>query len=343
MKQLQRACTPDYSRRDGNHNSSNHNADMLSLRIGAMEAQVSEMASQVSGNVQVINEVLIAQQSIKEMLSSLLPLNQTRLDLSTHQTAENLRGQRCSSEAHGRASLYAAHAGIAVSGVAQPCSPRDHQSHVPSPPSWMTADTVPINSGGNDIVDPDVECTQISRGASGTHVLNDTERLDGAFDQVGTSNGSAETAVLPCSSAAIPGVSTRSRVAVAEIGTYNGTSASLEKTKCAPKEKAEAIACNRPCWVLHPNAGDEIIGEGRAGGSWKSSTTKFGHLCAYGEQMVQLHKVFSEDHPLLYREDRNSEFKTIKDAVVKPKYSNVYIKWDSRYLIAKPLTKVPPN
>ena len=319
------------------------NAEMLALRIGAMEAQVTEMASQVNVNAQVINEVLLAQQSIKEMISSLLPLNQTGLSLSTRQRTENLRVQRSTSQGNERASLYAANANIAVSGVAQPCSPRDHQSHVPSPPSWMTADTVPITSAEDDIHDPEVKCTQLSCGASETAVPNDIERGQVASDHVGTSAESAENAPLSCNPNINPGVSTRSRVAVAKTGTFQGMPCSLGKTKCAPKEKAEAIACNRPCWILHPNAGDEIIEEGRAGGSWKSSTQKFGHLCAYGEQMVQIHKVFSCDHPLLYCEERNPDFKSVKDAVVKPKYSNVNIKWDSRFLIAKPLKKVAPN
>ncbi|KAG0594930.1 hypothetical protein M758_UG123400 [Ceratodon purpureus] len=80
----ERGSTPDYSRREGHFSQSHTGSALLSNRINAMEAQVSKMASQVSSNVHVINQVLDAQKSIKEMLIILIPSSHTRVAPSTH-------------------------------------------------------------------------------------------------------------------------------------------------------------------------------------------------------------------------------------------------------------------
>ena len=300
-----------------------------------MEAQVQEMASQVTNNVYVINEVLLAQQSIKDLLTSLLPPHASTLrPLGT--AAFNSPPTRTNTPVPTRTQVYSNGYGIAVAGGVPPCSPRDHQSHLPSPPSWMTADTVPVSTSNQGVQEAVPECMNASHELSQTVLVGSDGQTPTETDPRSPCAESAHTTTFTTSPVVDNRVSTRSRGAVGDYIPVEGTTDGGERTKCAPKEKAEAVACMRLCWILHPDAGDDIVAEGRAGGSWKSPTQKFGNLCSFGDQMVQVHKVFFGNYRLLHLEERNPSFSTLEHAVVKSKYSNVYIKWDSRFLIAKP-------
>ena len=299
------------------------------------------MATQVKNNAHVINEVLLAQQSIKELLTSLLPSEAVRAPQSIVRNGNSLPSESDVPQVVSR--LYPSHNGIAVAGMAQPSSPRDHQSHLPSPPSWMTADTVPNTATNTEIMEPGTECTNTSVGVSETEVIKGDSNAGDHTDPQTPCADSAQTTCTTTSPVVDTRVSTRSRGANTDPILEEGFIEGPERTKCAPKEKADAIACTGQCWILHPDAGDNIVAEGKAGGSWKSPTQKFGHLCGFGDQMVQVHKVFLGDHRLVHAEERNPNLSTLKDAVVKPKYSNVYIKWDSRFLIAKPTKKTVPS
>ncbi|KAG0572478.1 hypothetical protein KC19_VG098400 [Ceratodon purpureus] len=104
--------------------------------------------------------------------------------------------------------------------------------------------------------------------------------------------------------------------------------------KFPPRTSGDAIVVNKLCYISHPNAGNHAIAEGKTGESWKAKPQKFGNLCGPGEQMVQVHRVFIPNQRLLYIEDRQP-FQTADDCVVKATGSNIYIKWDTRYLHKK--------
>ena len=104
--------------------------------------------------------------------------------------------------------------------------------------------------------------------------------------------------------------------------------------KFPPKSGCEAIAVNKPCFLTHPDMGDEAVAEGRTGGSWRAKAQKFGKLCEQGEQMVQIYKVLLPKIRLLHVEDRH-QFVYLEDAIVKSTGSNVFVKWDCKYLHKK--------
>ncbi|KAG0575256.1 hypothetical protein KC19_VG330800 [Ceratodon purpureus] len=137
------------------------------------------------------------------------------------------------------------------------------------------------------------------------------------------------------------GVTTRRMATVA--GTEN-TTPRQPREKFAigllPHICSGAVAVNNPCFILHPDKKDTVVAEGRAGGSWKAPSTKFGHLCTEGQQMVQIHKIIVPNLPLPFIEERQP-FTILEHAFVKPSGSNVYVKWSSRLLVKKP--KVRPS
>ena len=99
-----------------------------------------------------------------------------------------------------------------------------------------------------------------------------------------------------------------------------------------PRISNDPIACNKRCYILHPDFPDTVVGEGKSGGSWKCRTQKLGHLCSNGEQMVQVHSVIQGGCKLMHAEERH-KFRTLEEALVKTSGSSVYIKWCSRYLV----------
>ena len=303
---------------------------------------MQEMASQVTNNVNVINEVLLAQQCIKDLLTSFLPSHASTVNPSETATFNSPPTRPNRSLGTG-GQYYSNPAGIAVAGAVQACSPRDHHTHQPSPPSWLSADTVPASTTNHTAQEPVLGSMNVSQDLSQTVLCGGDGHTPTQSDPRSPCAESKHTETLNTSPTIDNRVSTRSRNAVGDHFSAEGTADGAERTKCAPKEKAEAVACMRACWILHPDAGDDIVAEGRAGGSWKSPTQKFGNLCSFGDQMVQVHKVFFGNHRLLHAEERNPSFSTLEDAVVKPKYSNVYIKWDSRFLIAKPTKRTIPS
>ena len=102
-----------------------------------------------------------------------------------------------------------------------------------------------------------------------------------------------------------------------------------------PRFPGTAIAVNSLVFILHPDHGDTIVAEGKAGGSWKSPGSKFGKLCLEGQQMVQVHKVLKTGLPLIFSEERHP-LKMLDEAAVKSSGSTIYVKWYSRLLIKKP-------
>ncbi|KAG0596869.1 hypothetical protein M758_UG290800 [Ceratodon purpureus] len=134
--------------------------------------------------------------------------------------------------------------------------------------------------------------------------------------------------------AMIPTVSTRGRGLPSEIETGGEELFVDPALKFPPRATNEAIAVNKLCYLSHPNGGDNVVAEGKTGGSWKARAQKFGHLCNNGEKMVQIHRVLIPNLPLLHIESRQP-FRTIDDALVKPTGSNVFVKWDTRYLHKK--------
>ncbi|KAG0574626.1 hypothetical protein KC19_VG277600 [Ceratodon purpureus] len=101
-----------------------------------------------------------------------------------------------------------------------------------------------------------------------------------------------------------------------------------------PRIQSTALAANTLCFILHPDSGNAIVAEGWTGGSWKSPKQKFGHLCAAGEQMVQVHKILRPGLPLPFLEERQL-FSVLEHALVKPSGSSVYVKWLSNLLVKK--------
>ena len=340
---MQRPRTPEYVQRCDTINHTSGGSQYFANRLGAMEAQVQEMAAQVTNNVHVINEVLLAQRSIKDLLTSFLPSHAHAIQSVRTGMSNDAPLRSNIPSLRNRAPRYPHPSGVAVAGADQVPSPREHQLHIPSPPSWMTADTVPASTAQQANNTPSGECNSASPDVSQTELVGGEAQTPTETEPRSPCTESAQTGPHTTSPVVDSRVSTRSRVGLGtEAVTFEGIGEDTERTKCAPKEKAEAIACSRACWILHPDAGDEIVAEGRAGGSWKCPTQKFGHLCSFGDQMVQVHRLILGNHRLLHSEERNPGFATLKDAIVKPKFSNVYIKWDSRFLIAKPTKKKPP-
>ena len=98
-----------------------------------------------------------------------------------------------------------------------------------------------------------------------------------------------------------------------------------------PRDSNDSVAANTLCFILHPGHGNNIVAEGRTGGSWKSPSGKFGLLCQEGEQMVQIHKILIPGLRLIFIEERQP-FTILDHALVKPSGSSVYVKWLTRLL-----------
>ena len=223
-----------------------------------------EMSAQITNNVYVINEVLLAQQSIKDLLSSLLPSHASNLPPVAQGTYGSVALLSSMSLRRG-GQISANPSGVPVAGAVLVPSPRDHHSELPSPHSWMTADTVPattINDAQN--LQP-TECTTASADVSQTEVVAKDAHTPSTTNPRSPCTESAQTGTLTLSPLCDSRVSTRSRLATGDPITDIGIAGGAERTKCAPKEKSEAIACTRACWILHPDAGDDIVAEGRAG------------------------------------------------------------------------------
>ncbi|KAG0574226.1 hypothetical protein KC19_VG245500 [Ceratodon purpureus] len=111
----------------------------------------------------------------------------------------------------------------------------------------------------------------------------------------------------------------------------------------SPRMTSHALAANSLCYILHPTCGKTIVAEGRARGSWKCPSGKYGVLCAEGQQMVQVHKIIVPNLPLMHIEERHN-LKTLDQALVKPLGSNVYVKWDTRLLWRRnKIPRAPPS
>lgn len=135
-------------------------------------------------------------------------------------------------------------------------------------------------------------------------------------------------------SASFQTMATRGRTSNTGADTNTVEAATSKALKFPPKSGCEAIAVNKPCFLTHPDMGDEAVAEGRTGGSWRAKAQKFGKLCEQGEQMVQIYKVLLPKIRLLHVEDRH-QFVYLEDAIVKSTGSNVFVKWDCKYLHKK--------
>ena len=105
--------------------------------------------------------------------------------------------------------------------------------------------------------------------------------------------------------------------------------------RISPRDKdAGPIACNKRCWILHPNYPDLPVAYGKSGISWKSKSKNLQYTpCDQGQQMVQVHFVYEAAAPLLYSEFDRQPFRTITEAKVPQFGSGVYVKWASHLLV----------
>ena len=53
--------------------------------------------------------------------------------------------------------------------------------------------------------------------------------------------------------------------------------------KFVSRKSLEPIACNKLCYVLHPDVQDNVVMKSKTRGNWKSKAQKFGNLCEVGE------------------------------------------------------------
>ena len=132
----------------------------------------------------------------------------------------------------------------------------------------MTADTVPVGPMSKAPNLQATECTNASGDVSQTQLIGG--EAHSPTDPGSPCTESCQTPALTTNVVLDSRVSTSSRGGTADLVADVGILEGAERTKCALKEKAEAIACTRACWILHPDAGDDIVAEGRAGGSWKA-------------------------------------------------------------------------
>ncbi|KAG0597005.1 hypothetical protein M758_UG303400 [Ceratodon purpureus] len=137
-----------------------------------------------------------------------------------------------------------------------------------------------------------------------------------------------------CGSNTFQTMETRGRTSPSGLETSDAVVSTSKALNFSPKSRCNSIVVNKPCYLTHPGMGDKAMAEGRTGGSWRAKAQKFGNLCQQGEQMVQIHKVLVPNIRLLQVEARQL-FEYLDDAVMKSTGSNVFVKWDCKYLHKK--------
>ncbi|KAG0575076.1 hypothetical protein KC19_VG316000 [Ceratodon purpureus] len=113
------------------------------------------------------------------------------------------------------------------------------------------------------------------------------------------------------------GVTTRRMTAVGAQDTILREPRMKFPLTLTPRITKQLVAAICLVFILHPDHGGNIVGEGRTGGSWKAQSRMMGSLCSEGEQMVQVHKVLIPNVPLVFVETRQP-FTLLDHAIVKP-------------------------
>ena len=231
----------------------------------------------------------------------------------------------------------------------QPPSNIPHRA--PNCPSWASGDTIPVTPNSllqkfrNKMPIGIAVSTEVSASIGNAsqelspHPSHEYTTPSQSQRQRRTGSpvsGSGNATCVNPANEAPDGVTTRRMATVTK---------SLQATPRQPREKfsvgllprltSGAIAVNCLCFILHPDHGETVVAEGRAGASWKAPSAKYGNLCSEGEQMVQIHKIIVPNLRLAIVEDRQP-FTVLEHALVKASGSSVYMKWMSRLLIKKP-------
>ena len=305
-----------------------------------------DLASQVTQNIAMVEEVLHTQRDFKEILLRLLNSNEG--NVSTQVDPAPISTGNC----------------IPVASLPSPVpsSPEEPQdpidiTAVEAQHSWMSADTVLLTPNTRNDMRPrsarDPSMHAVSTDVSDHSIANGSVN-DSAGLPSTSGPGSHATCTLTRNTdpdtrmsedrrppptlqdphmciQEPPAMATRGRTTPLDGGAQGIEVQEHSDLKFPPRASNDAIAVNKLCYLSHPDYGDDVVAEGRTGGSWKAKAQKFGRLCSVGEQMVQIHKVFVPHLRLLHLEERQA-FVTIGDAVVKATGSNVYVKWNAKYL-----------
>lgn len=96
-----------------------------------------------------------------------------------------------------------------------------------------------------------------------------------------------------------------------------------------PRLTADAVAANKPIWILHPEHGDTAVAQGKSGISWKSKT-KMGAMCANGEQWIFVHRVLKSNVQVLFGGNCDG-VQTLESALPPSSGKHECIKWSSRH------------
>ncbi|KAG0596126.1 hypothetical protein M758_UG226500 [Ceratodon purpureus] len=339
--------TPEYTQRHTSrirvNAESNRSSPLESMRISQLETRVVDLASEVT-------EVLHTQRDFKDILLRILNSNSTA-EVSPSPTpvvnqvpiTDPIVEVPTRSESLSRAVPEAA-----------------HQEAHGQQPLWMSEETVLLTPNTRNNLRPRQSAQQdlqaVSTDISDHSVANGSvnESAYGADVHGGDPTSNAR---VPCngreeipsnSHGPPPPFLQDPHNVVASLTSLPARGRGLpSEFECAEEEHPEnlalkfpfragndAIAVNKLCFVTHPDSGDNVIAEGRTGGSWKARAQKLGNLCGPGEQMVQIHRILIPNMRLVHLKDRQ-RFLTVDDAVVKPSGSNVFIKWNTRYLHKK--------
>ncbi|KAG0554595.1 hypothetical protein KC19_12G103400 [Ceratodon purpureus] len=213
-------------------------------------------------------------------------------------------------------------------------------------PSWMSGDTVPVTPNtmlqnfSNRMPIGAAVSTEVSASiGTGSHDISPRQTA-GTTDVVmqrrpPQPSSHAVQSVTPAGdlqddSTTHDGVATRRMTSQVDPVPVRAPRLRLELT-LQPRFTSHALAANSLCYILHPDHGNTVVGEGRTGGSWKCRSGKYGSLCSEGEQMLQIHKLIKTGLPLVFVEGRQP-FTTMDQALVKPSGSSVYVKWLTRLL-----------
>ncbi|KAG0624622.1 hypothetical protein M758_3G261800 [Ceratodon purpureus] len=250
---------------------------------------------------------------------------------------------------------------LPVTDMTVPCYDVQAPLRQASPqPSWVSADTVlltpntrnsfrPLRDGTREMVavSADVSDQSIANGSVNDSIGHPANAapdrdftspvIDAGVATYSTLHDRGPRPVLQdphSSTGACQTNLTRGKTSNEVMETHPVDASSALFLKFPPKAGSDAVAVNKACYITHPDMGDEAVAEGRTGGSWKAKAQKLGNLCQQGEQMVQIHKVLVQKVRLLHVEERQP-FQFLDDAVVKCVGSNVFVKWDCKFIHKK--------
>lgn len=99
-----------------------------------------------------------------------------------------------------------------------------------------------------------------------------------------------------------------------------------------PRLTNEPVPANKFVWVLHPDYENAVVAQGRSGVAWKSKSKLAAGLCI-GEQLVQIHRVFTKNVPALCNVAGN-ELKMLEDGLPPSCGRHKFLRWDTRFLAA---------